>query len=194
MALLPHDWRDALVGDLREEAARAPTGAHVLYWREVVFALIGVVVRIVMRPVRGQQDAVCKEESMSVTGTATNRSAAFILSLGVLGGGALITTAAVSHRGPLVFLPYAAIVIISAVILRAEAVQPFSRRFLLGLGAFMLATLIFYLFVAKVSRGLTEISILGHAWRIGLMVVIGSILSAAVAQLTGTRNTTEPAS
>jgi hypothetical protein len=160
----------------------------------MLIALIGAVVRVVVRLVRGQQDDVCEEDLMSVTGTATNRSAAFVLSLGVLGGGALITTAAVSHRGPLVFLPYTAIVIISAVILRAEAVQPFSRRFLLGLGSFMLATLIFYLFVSTVSRGVSEIPILGHAWRIGFMVVIGSILSAAVAQLTGTRSRTEPAS
>jgi hypothetical protein len=54
----------------------------------------------------------------------------------------------------------------------------------------MMATLIFYSSLRLLSRHLAEISILGHAWRLGLMLLIGSILSAAVAQLTGTRSRT----
>ena len=214
--LLPGDWRDALIGDLHEEAART-TRIHPLYWREVAVALAGAIRRMLL-PTRA------KEELMSVTGTATHRPVAFALALGVLGGGALITTAWLTARGPIIFLPYAAIVLAAAFFLRIEAVRPLSRRFLLSLGAFMLATIILYVFIGTVSTrhsggtlspkdvqqlvqrgmlprsaessdvarrvettgGLVSISILGHAWRIGFMLLIGSVLSAAVAQLTGT--------
>jgi hypothetical protein len=171
--LVPPDYREALIGDLREEAATVT-----IYWLEVAIAIASAL-----------KKTIYEEKLMTSIGTATHRPVAFALSLGLLGGGALITTAVVSHRGWLVFLPYAAIVILSAVILRAETVNPFSRRFSLSLGAFMVATLIFYLFVGAVkAHSLLTISILGHAWRIGLMLLIGSILSAAVAQLTATSN------
>ena len=126
---------------------------------------------------------------MPSSGEATHRPVAFALSLGILGGGALITTMSVTHRGPMIFLPYAALVIVTAVYLRIERVQPFMRRFLLALGAFMVATLVLYTFISTLSKGVsTDISIGGHAWRLGLMLGIGSVLSAAVAQLTATRS------
>jgi glucose uptake protein GlcU len=178
MVLLPREYRDALIGDLREDAVTS------LYWREVLVAVVAVVIRML---VTRRNDDVNKEDVMATIGTATRRPVAFTLSLGVLGGGALITTAAVSHRGWFVFLPYATIVVLSAVILRAETVRPFLRRFLLSLGAFMIATLIFYVFMRTVPRErVLYISVIGHAWRIGFMLVIGSVLSTAVAQLTAT--------
>jgi hypothetical protein len=44
-----------------------------------------------------------------------------------------------------------------------------------------------YLFVGLVAaRTLFAISLIGHAWRLGLMLVIGLLLSAAVAQIAST--------
>lgn len=124
-----------------------------------------------------------------MTGTATHRPLAFTAAMGLLGGGALITTGAVTTRGPMVLLPYAAIVIVTGMYLRLEQVQPFTRRFGLALASFMMATVVDYLFIGLfAAKSLFVISLWGHTWRIGLMFMIGSVLSAAVAQLTATES------
>lgn len=121
-------------------------------------------------------------------GSATERPVGFMLALGFLGGAALITIEWTSTRGPLVLLAYAALVLAAGAYLRLELVQDWRRRFVLTLGSFMLATLMLYLFIGLVlTRQLSVISAWGHAWRLGLMLVIGSALSAAVAQLTATK-------
>jgi hypothetical protein len=82
-----------------------------------------------------------------MVGTATHRPVAFALALGLLGGGALITT-----------------------------------EFALTLGAFMFATVMLYVFIGLVgAQTLFIISPSGHAWRLAVMLFIGSALSAAVA-------------
>jgi len=125
---------------------------------------------------------------MSETGKATRPLAFATVALGVAGGGLLITTALLSHRGPLVLVSYAALILAVGLFLRSKAVQPFYRRFSLSLGSFMTATLIFYIFVATVqTNSLFNVSLPGHAWRIGLMLLIGGIISAATAQLTTRR-------
>jgi hypothetical protein len=123
-----------------------------------------------------------------MVGSATDRSIAFTLALGVLGGSSLILVEWASTRGPLVLLSYAAVVLTALVYLRVEHVQGWSRRFSMTLGSFMLATLLLYFFIGLVPAGsLSRISIAGHAWRLGLMLVIGSVLAAAVAQLSATK-------
>jgi hypothetical protein len=121
-------------------------------------------------------------------GNATARPLAFSLSLGTLGAGALIVTVSNTHRGPAVMLPYAALVILAAIYLRAEHVQGFLRRFGMTLTTFMVATVILYVFIGAVqAKTLTVISLWGHAWRLGLMLALGSVIAAAVAQVTSTR-------
>lgn len=123
-----------------------------------------------------------------MVGTATHRPVAFALALGLLGGGALITTEWTTRRGPLILIPYGILVLVAAVYLRVERVQHFRRRFILTLGAFMFATAILYVFIGLVAaKTLFIISLSGHAWRLGVMLFIGTALSVAVAQLTATR-------
>ncbi|HXH90326.1 MAG TPA: hypothetical protein VNN25_02010 [Thermoanaerobaculia bacterium] len=123
-----------------------------------------------------------------MTGTATHRPVAFTLALGLLGGAALIVTSSAISRGPIVLLPYALLVLATAVYLRIEHVQHFARRFSLALGSFMVATVVLYLFIGLVAaKSLFVISLWGHAWRLGIMLAIGAALSAAVAQLTATQ-------
>jgi hypothetical protein len=120
-------------------------------------------------------------------GTATHRPISFALSLGLLGGAALIITAWNTTRGPAILLPYAALIVIAGAYLRGERVQGFGHRAALTFGSFMAATVILYLFVGLVAaKTLLVIPIWGHAWRLGLMAAIGAALSAAVAQLTAT--------
>jgi len=148
--------REVTLGDLRELATRNPERATRLYLGEL----------------------------MTTLSNATQRPLAFILALGTLGGAALIVTLFVTSRGPIVFLPYAAIVLTGLVYLRVERVRPFAKRFTLSLGSFMLATIVFYVF--NIARSSADISILGHAWRLGFMLAVGSVLGAAVAQLSST--------
>lgn len=120
-----------------------------------------------------------------------NRRSAIALSLalGVLGGGALIVTVANSSRGPLIFLPYAALVIATGVFLRYARVDTFVGRFASALGAFMLATVILYVYIGAFQAGtLLVISPLGHLWRLGVMFAIGAIVSAAIAVLSEVRS------
>ena len=122
---------------------------------------------------------------MVTSGTPPNRPIAFSLAVGVLGGSALITTVSLTTRGITIFLPYAAIVLATALFLRHERVRPFARRFKLALGTFTCASVLLYLFIGLVAaRTLFAISVVGHAWRLGLMLGIGALLSAAVAQIT----------
>src|SRR5712691_6157914 len=125
---------------------------------------------------------------MEIIGQATSRPIAFVASLGVLGGAALITTVSLSRRGPMIYLPYAAIILAAAFYLRSEHVEDFGSRFAMALGSFMLATVILYLFIGLfAAKTLFVISLGGHAWRLAVMLAIGAVLSAAVAQLTATR-------
>jgi hypothetical protein len=123
-----------------------------------------------------------------MTGTATHRPVSFTLALGLLGGAALVVTVWTTSRGPVVLVPYAVLVLVTAGYLRLERVQHFARRFSLALGSFMVATIVLYLFIGLVSaKTLFVISLWGHAWRLGIMLAIGAALSAAVAQLTATQ-------
>jgi hypothetical protein len=126
---------------------------------------------------------------MQAIGTATDNPIAFILALGFLGGSALIVATFLTHRGPVIFVPYTAIVLITAAYLRLEHVTPFRRRFGIALGVFMVATLVFHLFItAFKAKTILKISLFGHAWRIGFMLAIGAVLSLCVAQVTATRS------
>jgi hypothetical protein len=128
-----------------------------------------------------------KEDIVGTTSTATRRPVAFALSLGVLGGAALIATVSLSHRGPLIYRPYALIVLTTAAYIRLERVQGFGRRFALSLATFMVGTVLLYAFIGLVqAKTLFLISPLGHTWRLGFMLALGACLSAAVAQLTST--------
>lgn len=121
-------------------------------------------------------------------GTATQRPLAFSLALGLLGAGFIIVTAWNTTHGPLVLIPYAVLVLAAAVYLRVERVQDFKRRFAMTLGVFMFATVLFYLYVGLfTAKTLFIVPLWGHAWRLGFMLLVGSVLSAAVAQVTGTK-------
>ena len=120
-----------------------------------------------------------------MVGTATQRPLAFALALGLLGGGALIITEWTARRGQFILITYAILVLVAAAYIRVEQVQHFRNRFALTLGAFMFATLVLYVFIGLVTaKTLFVISPAGHAWRLGVMLLIGAAVSAAVAQLT----------
>ena len=122
---------------------------------------------------------------MTALAPTSKRPLPLALALGTLGGAALIVTTMLTTRGPLIFVPYAALVLGSLVAVRLAGWSEFSRRFAAVLGAFMVATLALYVSIGWFLGGasLFEISLWGHVWRLGFMVMVGGVLSGAVAYL-----------
>jgi len=199
--LLPASQTEALIGDLAEEFALKlvtpgrQRAANWWYRREAAIALLHALIAESARLLSfgWLRTRLHREESM--IGIATHRPLAFMLALGLLGGGALITTVTATSRGPMIFLPYSGIVVVTAAYLRLEHVPHFTNRFRLALGAFMFASVLLYLFIGLfAAKTLFAIPLLGHAWRLGIILAVGTALSAAVAQLTATRESSEEAS
>jgi len=104
--------------------------------------------------------------------------------LGILGGAALIITTIVTSKGFAIFIPYTALIVATFAALRVIRWSLFSKRFTSSFLAFMVATILLYLFIGIYDAGtILEISAWGHVWRLGLMAAIGSALSFAVAYL-----------
>lgn len=135
---------------------------------------------------------------MTALAPASKQPLPLALALGALGGGALVMTAWLTTNGPLIFVPYAALVLGSLVAVRLTGWPEFSRRFAAAFGAFMVATLVLYVSIGWFLGGASvfEISAWGHAWRLGMMALIGGVLSGAVAYLADlgrARGASEPA-
>ena len=104
------------------------------------------------------------------------------LALGVLGGAALIVTHEVTTFGEAIYFPYTALVLASLVSVRLAGWTEFRDRFAVAFLAFMIATVVVYLFLATiVTENLLRIPVWQHVAVLGLMAGIGAVLSAAVA-------------
>jgi hypothetical protein len=118
----------------------------------------------------------------------SGRSLLFGVIVGILGGLALILTVTVTKRGPMVFVPYAAMLLAVIVYFRMQRVASFSRRFGTAFAAFMLSNLIGDLYVTTVpvpnaySRPLLKILL-----PLAAMLVIGAAVSAVIAAATPVR-------
>jgi hypothetical protein len=117
------------------------------------------------------------------------RPIAFALVIGLLGGAALIATVAVSKRGPMVFIPYAAMLVAVVAYFRARAIAGFMQRFQASLIAFMLSNLIGFGYVSLVLHPRANpASLRPTLWSLAAMVLIGIVVSAAVAAATPARS------
>lgn len=115
---------------------------------------------------------------------STKKPIPLALSLGIIGGTALIITTIVTSKGLAIFIPYTALIIAIFAVLRAVHWSSFSKRFSTSFLTFMVATLIMYLFIGIYDAGtILEIPVWGHIWRLGLVAAIGGALSFAVAYL-----------
>jgi hypothetical protein len=112
---------------------------------------------------------------------ATANPLRFVLSMGLLGGLAMVFIEK-TVRGPSIVLAYAAMLIVTALFLRLERVRSFQLRFLVCLGTYVTSSAIVYLFVA--SQLWKPLTLGAHIWRAAFVLVSGSALSLAIAQLT----------
>ena len=105
--------------------------------------------------------------------------------LGALTGSALILVAVFSSRGPLMFVPYAAMFCALAPLLARYRSETFLSRTGAAFGAFLVATVISYLYIRVFANpGVPSISVIGLV-RFALVVGSGALLAAAVAFVTG---------
>lgn len=117
--------------------------------------------------------------------------------IGAFGGAGLALTALYSRRGPMIYPVYAAILAALAALLARFPDLPYASRFLAALVGFSVASAALYVTTGILAdrgrrRLVTEgrlpatalkfrLSVIGHAWRIGFLLIIGTIASAGVA-------------
>jgi hypothetical protein len=118
------------------------------------------------------------------------------LVVGAFGGVGLVLTVVYSRRGPMIFVPYAALLAALTLLLSRYSELAYASRFTAALLAFAMATIPLYVAVGVLAerererlrregrlpaQPSTAPSVWGHAWRIALLFVVGSIASAGVA-------------
>jgi hypothetical protein len=134
---------------------------------------------------------------MGVTVLLLNPALPRSVVIGAFGGAGLALTALYSRRGPMIYPVYAAILAAFAALLARFPDLPYASRLLAALAGFCVATAALYVttgiladrqrrrLVAKGRLPATalkfRLSVVGHAWRIGFLLIVGTIASAGVA-------------
>ena len=104
--------------------------------------------------------------------------------VGLLGGLALVVTV-LRFRGPTIYVPYSVLVLALTTISWFSHPRERWQRFGLVLTGFMVASLTLYLYIILIDNpSALSIPILGHAWRLGLLVTIGAALAGAASFFT----------
>jgi hypothetical protein len=117
--------------------------------------------------------------------------------LGLFGGVGLALTTITSRRGPMIFPVYAAILVGLAMLLSRFSDITHAEGLIATLAGFSVASGVLYVATMLHARRILErdvargrlpasaldlrISVLGHAWRIAALLVIGTVVSAGVA-------------
>lgn len=101
---------------------------------------------------------------------------------GIIGGVSLIVTTRFIRNGPLQISPYPFLLIASilTIALSDKSEISLSKLFITGLLTFIIMTLFLYLYLIKFVNPNSGIDMLGHLWRLGLMLGIGIISSLLV--------------
>ncbi len=108
------------------------------------------------------------------------------LALGTLSAAVLVLYYHFFARGKDLLFVYAFLAIATGVILKTSRIESFAERFAVGLGSFMIATLAHYIYIVTIDNpsALLGIAVFGHAWRLGFMLLVGTILNLALARIT----------
>src|SRR5512143_109360 len=131
---------------------------------------------------------------MGLTILVLNPALARSVVIGAFGGAGLVLTALYSRRGPMIYPVYAAILAALAALLARFPDLPYISRLLAALVGFSVASAALYVTTGILAdRGRRRLvaegrlpatalnfrlSVIGHAWRIGFLLIIGTIASA----------------
>ena len=103
------------------------------------------------------------------------------LLVGGLGGAALVFVPLLTTKGPVIFIPYAALVLGYYFIVKRNSEISAFQRFAAGLGSFMLASLILYIYIITIANPRALFMPLwGHAWRLSLLFGIGVVINGVL--------------
>lgn len=136
---------------------------------------------------------------MALTDIVSNPAFPRALVLGAFGGAGLSLTTLYSRRGPPIFAPYAAFLAALTMVLSRYAALPYVTRLAAALAGFFVASAALYVtaavFAGRVRRRLVaegrldasapRVPLWGHAWRLGFLTGVGTVLAAGVAFLAG---------
>jgi hypothetical protein len=136
---------------------------------------------------------------VDLAGLGSNPAFLRALVLGAFGGVGLTLTALYSRRGPLIFAPYAALFAGLTILLARYAALPYTTRLVAAFAGFFVASIALYgttvvlagrarrrlVAEKRLPEGAVGITLWGHAWRAGLLVAVGAVVSAGVAFLAG---------
>ena len=120
----------------------------------------------------------------AIPASAMWRGLTFAAALGGLGAMILVLSAAFLSAGKLLLLPYLLFVIVSAVTVRSSVFPRYAVRWAIGTAAFVIATVVLYIFVLAIGHNVVVPTFAGHLWRLAAIVGVGAALHAAVARIT----------
>jgi len=122
-----------------------------------------------------------------MTTSRSIQNVSLLAALGVFGGTILVLCHVFFTPGKYLLIPYSLVVMATTVVVRAEQIAAFRDRFAVSFGSFMIASLALYIAVAA-SPASAHVSLLGHAWRLGLLAAIGVAVNLPAARLAGPSN------
>jgi hypothetical protein len=111
-----------------------------------------------------------------------------ILSLGLLGGLALVLCAVFLTPGKGILVPALLLLALTILVLRTGSGLDFTSRFLASFGTFAIAGALLYGFTAMAAA--TSVPFSGHLWRWGALAVVAAGASALVALASDTKERT----
>lgn len=114
--------------------------------------------------------------------TSMQKVVTFAAAVGALGGTILTLSYIFFTPGKYLLITYAAVVLGAMLALKAERFALFGHRFTASLLSFATYAGVHYIAVTWSHRG-SSLGVLGHAWRLGILVGIGAVISLAVARL-----------
>lgn len=114
--------------------------------------------------------------------TSRRRQVTLTLALGALGAATLIVGNWFADSGPFIVPIYALLIGVNTLIIRLEKIRPFGERFVVGLAAFVISSLGLYVSI-MFDPDSAAISVLGHAWRLGALVLVGVAINLPTARI-----------
>ena len=118
------------------------------------------------------------------------------LTVGAFGGAGLVLTVVYSRRGPMIFVPYGALLAALTLLLSRFSYLPYAPRFAAAFAGFAIATIPVYVAVGVLGKRQRErlrregrlqaqettsrMSLWGRVLRIGFVLVAGGIVGAGV--------------
>ena len=161
--LLRREDEGAVLGDLHEEYQSRDSW---WYWSEVARSIPAII-------------RTRLEEPMSRPAVVT----LVLVTMSTLAGVGAWTIGTITTTGPMVFIPYVVMVLIAARAIAFLHIERALTRFGLLLLAFMTTTIVHYVEL-RLFEPVIPLTLWGHAWRLGFMLLIGMVVSSAVAAVT----------